>query len=410
MESTESRAVSSVDVGKDLQPIILEDAPKLNPEEIKNEKYVGQEKIEHQNQLVCWLSKDECSTEKLNSPDSGYISSETDESKELGTEGELHYDPSEDASQKEKPEEYAEIESTDGLESTGTESPEIELNPWLSKDECSTEKPNLPDSGYISSETDESKELGTEGELHSDPSEDASQKEKAEEYAEIDSTVIKSSEENVDYKIKYQNLKNILKPILKKIPERMISYLKNSNFSKFRKKIMKNNKFQAPLKSLVNRYSDWPFENKMYNLKVYPVHVFHFPEPIDFSLGMRVEFLRLRTFSKFSGLPSLFLAKGGFFYDQRISKVTCFTCDKCYSPKGLITRYSRLTNSDGLKCLHEKWCLISDHGNIAVSPSPETEQGMYKLSLGKLRLAKARRRCCQTHLHLCDTKYMCTIK
>ena len=36
MESTESRAVSSVDVGKDLQPIILEDAPKLNPEEIKN--------------------------------------------------------------------------------------------------------------------------------------------------------------------------------------------------------------------------------------------------------------------------------------------------------------------------------------------------------------------------------------
>lgn len=50
MESTESRTVSSVDVGKDLRPIILEDAPKLNPEEIKNDKYVGQEKIEHQTQ------------------------------------------------------------------------------------------------------------------------------------------------------------------------------------------------------------------------------------------------------------------------------------------------------------------------------------------------------------------------
>lgn len=330
MESTESRTVSSVDVGKGLRPIILEDAPKLNPEEIKNDKYVGQEKIEHQTQLVYWLSKDECSTEKLNSPDSGYISSETDEFKELGTEVELHSDPSEDASQKEKAEEYDEIESPDGLGSTSTKPPEIE-----------------------------STDVKSTGE-----------------------GVIKSSEENADYKIKYQNHKKLLKPILRKIPKKMILYLsqnlKNSNFSKFRKKILKNNKFQALLKSLVNWYSAWPFENKMYEVPIYPV--FHFPKPVDFSLGMRVEFFRLSTFSNFSELPSLLLAKGGFFYDQRISKVTCFTCDKCYSPQGLINRYSRLTNSDGLKDLHEKWCLISDHGNIAVSPSPETEQGWYKLS------------------------------
>ena len=336
MESTESRTVSSVDVGKDLPPIILEDAPKLNPEEIEKDKYVDQEKIEHQTQLVYWVSKDECITEKPNSPDSGYISSETDEFKELGTEVELHSDPSEDASQREKAEEYAEIESTDGLDSTGTESPEIE-----------------------------STDVKSTGE-----------------------GVIKSSEENADYKIKYQNYKNLLKPNFKKILKKMILYLppnlKNSNFSKFRKK-MKNNKFQALLKSLVNWYSAWPFENQMY--EVYPV--FHFPNTVYFSLDMRVELFRLSTFSNFSELPSLLLAKGGFFYDQRISKVTCFTCDKCYSPNCLITRYSRLTNSDGLKGLHEKWCFISDHGNIAVSPSPETEQGWYKLSLGKLKFAKA---------------------
>lgn len=103
------------------------------------------------------------------------------------------------------------------------------------------------------------------------------------------------------------------------------------------------------------------------------------------SLDMKNEWFRFYSFAsltycRFQKLSFVSLATAGFYYSSEHGKIQCFTCDKCYTPRYLENLLQACGTSNLPKGLHEKWCLISDHGNIPIHPNPIcNDLGLYLL-------------------------------
>lgn len=103
------------------------------------------------------------------------------------------------------------------------------------------------------------------------------------------------------------------------------------------------------------------------------------------SLDMKNEWFRFYSFAsltycRFPKLSFVSLATAGFYYSSEHRKIQCFTCDKCYTPEYLEYLLQACGTSNLSKGLHEKWCLISDHGNIPIHPNPICNDiGLYLL-------------------------------
>lgn len=125
--------------------------------------------------------------------------------------------------------------------------------------------------------------------------------------------------------------------------------------------------------------------NETYVCVVFPV--LHLQSDWDWTtLDMKNEWFRLRSFANLTShrlkkLSPVSLATAGFYYSSEHRKIQCFTCDKWHTPEYL----ENLLQDHGTSCppkdlVHEKWCLISDHGNIPIHPNPGCNDiGLYLL-------------------------------
>lgn len=125
-----------------------------------------------------------------------------------------------------------------------------------------------------------------------------------------------------------------------------------------------------------NCHNQKPKNKKTKQLISYQLHLQSGWDWTTGPLDMKNEWFRLDSFAsltycRFQKLSFVSLATAGFYHSSEHRKIQCFTCDKCYTPEYL----ENLLQAHGFSyppkdLVHEKWCMISDHGNIPIHPSP----------------------------------------
>lgn len=181
----------------------------------------------------------------------------------------------------------------------------------------------------------------------------------------------------------------------KKTPRKLISY---QEFFRILRKALRESKLPKLVYNFFARNKKYfkkclkrfPLSNLRLNENdvcvVFPV--WHLQSGWDWttgSLDMKNEWFRLYSFAsltccRFQKLSFVSLATAGFYYSSEHKKIQCFTCDKCYTPEHLEYLLQACGTSNLPKGLHEKWCLISDHGNIPIHPNPICNDiGLYLL-------------------------------